>query len=123
MPSCLTRRGAKHKTSVWKPGGPCFREIVRAEARGDPPEDGDMTEVRALARYTLTMVQTAETEALIWESLARNQLMDVAESSNLARQLLAALGEGGLGESGEAAQVRRTLTLTLTLTLTPNPNP
>ena len=52
-----------------------------------------MSEVRALARYTLTVLQTAETEALIWESLARNQPMDVAESSNLARQLLASRGE------------------------------
>ena len=37
-PPCLTQRGAKHGTSVWRPGRPWFREIVRAEARGDPPQ-------------------------------------------------------------------------------------
>ena len=95
--SCLTQKGARRGKSFWKPARPWFREIVRAEARDDPPETGDMMEVRALARYALTVLQTAETEALIWESLARNQLMDVAESSNLARQLLAARDDGGAG--------------------------
>ena len=72
-PSCLTQKGARRGKSFWRPARLGFREIVRAEARRDPPETGDMLEVQALARYALAVLQTAETEALIWESLARNQ--------------------------------------------------
>ena len=68
---------------MWFPTRPWFRRHVLAEARGDPPPEGDEVGVRELARRALKSLQRAEAEALIWEGLANNRLLDLAELSAL----------------------------------------
>ena len=63
-----------------------------AEAREETPAPGDLKEVRVLARYALKILQRVEAEGLIWEGLAKNKMLDLAEFSSLARGLLSTIG-------------------------------
>ena len=76
---------------VWTPVRPWFCQHVLAEARGDPPPGEDEVGVRDLARRALRSLQRAEAEALIWEGLAHNRLLDLAEFSALDTRVIGRL--------------------------------
>ena len=93
-PSCLRDANAigfYKKELVWKPVRPFFQKHVLAEARGRPlPGEGEEG-IREIARRALRAVWRAEAEALIWEGLKQNRLLDLAELSALDTRMIGKL--------------------------------